>query len=286
MNAIADLLHAYENCRLCGHRCGKNRLKGEIGECGLTDQVIVSSVVPHFGEEPELVGSQGSGTIFFAGCNLSCLFCQNWEISQAKMGEPVAVEELADMMLALERHGCHNVNLVTPTPYTPSLLAAVRLARDQGLTVPIVYNSGGYESRETLAMCAGWIEIYMPDAKYSDEQLAKTFSGAADYPEVNREALKEMHRQVGDLVVYGGIASRGLLIRHLVLPGYLANSRGVLEFIASEISPDTYVNIMDQYRPCYHADRLPGMNRRLRREEYREAMQIARSFGLHRGFEP
>ncbi len=284
MVELDDLLEAYKECRLCGHQCRKNRLKGEVGECGLTDQILVSSAGPHYGEEPELVGYHGSGTIFFAGCNLSCQFCQNWEISQAKMGEPVSMEELAKMMLELERRGCHNVNLVTPTPFTPSILVAVRLARDGGLTVPIVYNSGGYESPEILAMCAGWIEIYMPDAKYSDGRLAEAFSGAADYPEVNRAALKEMHRQVGDLVINGGIATRGLLIRHLVLPGHLQNSRGVLEFIAHEISPDTYVNIMDQYRPCYRADRLPGMNRRLNREELLEAVQIARSCGLHRGF--
>jgi putative pyruvate formate lyase activating enzyme len=284
MSGFNDPLQAYEECRLCGHQCGKNRLKGELGECGLTDQMLVSSAGPHYGEEPELVGYHGSGTIFFAGCNLSCRFCQNWEISQAKMGEPVSIAALAEMMLTLERRGCHNVNLVTPTPFTPSILVAVRSARARGLTVPIVYNCGGYESRETLALCSGWIEIYMPDAKYSDEHLARLYSGAEDYPRVNRAALQEMHRQVGDLVVNGGIASRGLLVRHLVLPGHLENSRGVLEFIADEISPDTYVNIMDQYRPCYQADHLPGMNRRLSREEYLEAVQIARGCGLHRGF--
>jgi putative pyruvate formate lyase activating enzyme len=275
---------AYENCHLCGHHCGANRAAGESGECGLGTEVLVSSVGPHFGEEPELVGFRGSGTIFFTGCNLACQFCQNWDISQAKEGHPVSIERLADFMLQIEKSGCHNVNFVTPTPYTPSILKALRIARDNGLSVPAVYNSGGYESAEVLEMCDGMIEIYMPDAKYSDAAIAEQFSGAPDYPKVNQAALQEMHRQVGDFQADGGIARRGLLIRHLVLPNYPENSRGVFEFIASEISPDSYVNVMDQYRPCYHAHTLPGMERRLTYTEYEKAVDMARRYGLHRGF--
>lgn len=276
---------SYTACRLCGHRCGKNRLAGETGECGLGPDMLVASWGPHYGEEPELVGRQGSGTIFFAGCNLACQFCQNWEISQGRQGEPMTEEELAAIMLSLERMGCHNVNLVTPTPWTPSIIQAVRSAKDQGLSAPLVYNCGGYESDEALALCDGLIEIYMPDAKYSDSRLAGDFSGALDYPQVNQDALKEMHRQVGNLEIRNGLARHGLLVRHLVLPNYPENARGVLKFIAEEISTDTYVNVMDQYRPCYHADRLIGMNRRLKLHEFSEAITAARDFGLYRGFE-
>jgi len=242
-------------------------------------------VGPHFGEEPELVGYRGSGTIFFAGCNLACQFCQNWEISQVKRGHPTTVEDLVRYMIELQANGCHNVNLVTPTPYTPSILKATRIARNRGLTLPIVYNCGGYESPETLAMCEGLIEIYMPDAKYSDARIAEAYSHAPNYPEVNRSALKEMRRQVGDLVENGGIAARGLLVRHLVLPNNAENTRGVLEFISAELSRDTYVNIMDQYRPCYRSDSLPGLSRRLMTSEYSETLSTARNLGLYRGFQ-
>lgn len=277
-------LEAYENCLLCGHQCGVDRFAGEKGECGLGVEALVSSVGPHFGEEPELVGHRGSGTIFFAGCNLACQFCQNWEISQGKRGSPTTVEQLAKYMLDLERIGCHNVNFVTPTPYTPSIIEALILARNQGLSIPAVYNCGGYESAESLALCEGNIEIYMPDAKYSVSEIAGAFSGAPDYPEVNRKALKEMYRQVGELWMGNGIAHRGLLVRHLVFPGQHENSRGVFQFIAWEISTDTYVNIMDQYRPCYRAATLPGMDKCLTLQEYENVVYIARSYGLHRGF--
>ncbi len=273
-----------EDCRLCGHQCGVNRLAGELGQCGLGAEVLVASSGPHYGEEPELVGTRGSGTIFFAGCNLACQFCQNWEISQLRQGEAITIEDLARQMLHLERIGCHNVNLVTPTPYTPSILEAARLAREQGLAVPLVYNCGGFESPEALALCEGWIEIYMPDAKYSDAQLSAAFSGAPAYPEVSRRALCEMHRQVGNLVISGGLASHGLLVRHLVLPQYPENARGVLKFLAEEISAATYVNVMDQYLPAYQAAKLPGMDRCLTRAEYQQAVDTAHELGLARGF--
>lgn len=279
------MLSAYQNCRLCGHRCGVDRTSGQRGTCGLSDDVLVASVEPHYGEEPELVGFYGSGTIFFAGCNLGCLYCQNWGISWEKRGSATSLEKLAEAMLQLERNGCHNINLVTPTPYTPSILEAARIARDRGLSIPFVYNSGGYESLETLEMCAGMIEIYMPDSKYSDPEIAGRFSGAPDYPEVNRIALQEMRRQVGDLQVQNGIARRGLLIRHLVLPNQIENTFGVLRFIAQELSLESYVNIMDQYHPAYRAEELPGMNCRLTAQEYEAVRHYARRLGLHRGFD-
>jgi len=278
------LTESYRNCHLCGHHCGVDRANGETGECGLGTAPLISSVAPHFGEEPELVGNRGSGTIFFAGCNLSCQFCQNWDISQANNGMPVSVDKLADLMLQLQNGGCHNVNLVTPTPFTPSILAALKIARDQELSIPIVYNCGGYESLEALELCDGLIDIYMPDAKYSDPEIASSFSGAADYPEVNRFSLCEMHRQVGDLQVENGIAKRGLLIRHLVLPNSAGNSKGVFRFIADEISTDSYVNVMDQYRPCYRANTLEGMGNPLSNSDYQQALADARKSGLHRGF--
>ncbi|MBU0520000.1 radical SAM protein [bacterium] len=261
-----------------------NRFKGERGECGLGAEVLVSSVGPHFGEEPELVGYRGSGTIFFAGCNLDCRFCQNWDISHGQQGHRTSIEKLTEYMLDLEKMGCHNVNFVSPTPFTPSILEALHNAREQGLGIPVVYNSGGYESLDVLQMCAGLVEIYMPDAKYSEAQIAGEFSGTPDYPEVNRAALREMQRQAGDLWEVGGIAKGGLLIRHLVLPNYPVNTRGVLEFIATEISANAYVNIMDQYRPCYKAELLPGMDRRLTLQEYEDAVEMAINAGLSRGF--
>jgi len=281
---VSSYLEAYKECHLCGHHCGANRFNGERGECDLGIDVLVSSVGPHFGEEPELIGHRGSGTIFFAGCNLDCHFCQNWDISHGRQGHPTSIEKLTEYILDLEKIGCHNVNFVTPTPFTPSILEALQKAREQGSGIPAVFNCGGYESEEVLELCNGIFEIYMPDAKYTDPELAKNFSGTPDYPSVNRLALKEMQRQVGDLWDVGGIAKGGLLIRHLVLPNYAENTRGVLEFIATEISVNAYVNIMDQYRPCYKADLLPGMDRRLTLAEYQQAIDFALQAGLTRGF--
>jgi len=281
---LESYLTPYQHCLLCGHQCGADRTVAPTGACGLGTDPLLASAGPHYGEEPELVGRHGSGTIFLAGCNLACRFCQNWEISQLRQGEPAGVDNLAGVMLRLERMGCHNVNLVTPTPWTPTLMEAVRRARDRGLAVPVVYNCGGYESPDALALCDGLVDVYMPDAKYSDGELAEACSGAPDYPDVNRAALREMHRQVGDLEVSGGVARKGLLVRHLVLPGQPRNTREVLEFIAAEISADTYVNLMDQYRPCYLAYALPGLDRRPTLKEYTAALAAARQLGLYRGF--
>jgi putative pyruvate formate lyase activating enzyme len=229
------------------------------------------------------VGSGGSGTIFFAFCNLKCCFCQNYTISQLGEGQEVEARELAGMMLSLERRGCHNINFVSPTHVVPQILEALELAVESGLSVPLVYNSGGYDAVETLKLLDGIFDIYMPDMKYSDEQNARRFSGINEYPQMNRAAVKEMHRQVGDLQLDAdGVATRGLLVRHLVLPGGLAGTAEVCHFLSQEISVDTYLNVMAQYRPCYRAYDVPELARPISRKEFVEAIETARSCGLRR----
>ncbi len=254
-----------------------------MGVCRTADRAIVSSVGPHFGEEPPLVGTGGSGTIFFTYCNLRCIFCQNYGIAHLGEGRAVSDEELSQMMLQLQVMGCHNVNLVSPTHVVPNILAAVTLAAKQGLNIPLVYNTGGYDSLETIRLLDGVVDIYMPDMKYGEPAPAKEFSLAPDYPEVNFAAVKEMHRQVGDLVLdQNGVAVRGLLVRHLVLPGGLAGTEKVMQFIAENISKETYVNIMAQYRPYYQATGHPVLGRRVTAKEYRDALDIACRAGLYR----
>lgn len=252
----ADVLKKMlEECRLCPNECAVNRVDGETGNCNSTDEVIISSYGPHFGEEPELVGLYGSGTIFFTNCNLSCIYCQNYDISQLGVGKKVSIEELSDIMISLQRRGCHNINFVTPTHFVPQIVQALIIAIEKGLELPLVYNCGGYESVETLKQLENIIDIYMPDIKYSDNEVASRLSGIKNYWNVVRAAVKEMHRQVGDLHIdRKGIAKRGLLIRHLVLPDNLAGSEKVLDFVADEISKNTYINIMDQYHPDYKAN--------------------------------
>jgi len=272
-----------EVCCLCPRCCGVNRLAGESGECHITSQVIVSSFGPHFGEESPLVGIHGSGTIFFAYCNLHCVFCQNYTISQLGEGSPVSSEELAGMMLLLQAKGCHNINLVSLTHVVPYILDALELAVGKGLYLPLVYNSGGYDSLETLKLLDGIVDIYMPDMKYSDEKIAEELSGVKDYPKINRAAVKEMHRQVGDLQIDGqGVAQRGLLVRHLVLPNGLAGTREVLRFLAQEVSTNTYLNIMAQYHPCHKAFDMLSLARPINRPEYEEAIDLAHKQGLYR----
>jgi len=270
-------------CELCPRRCRVNRLAGEKGSCRTAAHAVVSSFGPHFGEEAPLVGRRGSGTIFFTHCNLRCLFCQNYSISQLGEGVEISAEELAGMMLALQSRGCHNINFVSPTHVIAQIVEALEIAVARGLKVPLVYNTGGYDSVETLKLLDGIVDIYMPDMKYADEETAWKLSGIRNYPEVNRAAVKEMHRQVGDLVVDDqGIAVRGLIIRHLVLPGGLAGTPEIMAFIARELSPNSYVNVMAQYRPCYKADQHPLLSRPLSREEYIEAVREARRAGLER----
>jgi putative pyruvate formate lyase activating enzyme len=270
-------------CDLCPRRCGVDRRSDERRVCETGRRARIASAGPHFGEEAPLVGRRGSGTLFFAGCNLDCSFCQNYDISHGRGGEEVDARELAGLMLSMQDAGCHNVNLVTPTHVTAQVLEALPLATEDGLRIPLVYNCGGYESVDTLALLDGVVDIYMPDLKYTRREPAKRYSSVKDYPDVARAALREMHRQVGDLDVdKDGVAQRGLLVRHLVLPGDLAGSAEAMRFLASEISPATYVNVMDQYRPCGVIRGDPVMGRRPTPDEYAEAVRAAREAGLTR----
>ena len=272
----------FQPCRACPRECLAQRLQGETGVCGVADQAMVSSYGPHFGEERPLVGVGGSGTIFLAHCNLCCVFCQNFEISQQDGGRIVSANELAQMMLHLQGMGCHNINFVTPTHQVPQILRALPIAVEGGLQVPLVYNCGGYESLDMLRLLDGVFDIYMPDFKYADADIAKKYSQVEKYPEVAKAALRLMHQQVGDLTLdRRGIARRGLLVRHLILPNNLAGTAEVVLFLAG-LSKDTYVNIMDQYRPCYRAHEYPPLARRPARAELDEARQLARAAGLYR----
>lgn len=269
-------------CRVCPRHCGANRLAGEIGFCGVGRWALVGSAGPHFGEERPLVGHGGSGTVFFAGCNLGCVFCQNADLSHGRGGGQVSAQELANIMVGLQRQGCHNINLVTPTHVVPQVLEALGPAIDAGLRLPLVYNCGGYESVDVLRLLDGVVDIYMPDAKYADSAVAERLSSAPDYPRHMMAALREMHRQVGDLQIDAdGLARRGLLVRHLVLPEGLAGTRAVMSFIAS-LSRDSYVNVMAQYHPCYRAAQYPPLDRRTTVAEYRRAVQETLAAGLHR----
>jgi len=272
-----------ENCRLCPQECEINRLNDEKGVCRTGRLAMVSSYSPHFGEEDPLVGRNGSGTIFVTNCNLLCVFCQNWEISHLGSGNAVRPETLARMMLDLQGQGCHNINFVTPTHVVPQILDALTYAIEGGLNVPLVYNTGAYDSVETLRLLEGIFDIYMPDFKFWDPELARTCLKAPDYPERAREAIREMHRQVGDLILDdNGIALKGVLLRHLIMPGGAAGTRDIMRFIARDISPNTYVNIMDQYRPCGNAGKYPLLDRGITRDEYDDALRAAREEGITR----
>ena len=278
----AETLHQLMiECKICPNECLAKRTEREKGECNSTDEVIISSVGPHFGEEPPLVGSHGSGTIFFTNCNLDCEFCQNYDISHLGIGEKVSTTELAAAMLQLQQRSCHNINLVTPTHFTPQIVDALLLAIEKGLELPIVYNCGGYESVETLKQLEDIVDIYMPDIKYSVDENALKYSGIQNYWERVKRAVKEMHMQVGDLKISKrGIAQRGLLVRHLVLPNDIAGSKAVIDFIVDEISTNTYLNIMDQYRPAYNAHKYEKLNRRITPSEYKEVVDYAYSRGI------
>jgi putative pyruvate formate lyase activating enzyme len=281
---IEELYAMLNHCNLCPRNCGVDRLNGETGYCKAGANMVISSVQPHFWEEAPLVGLGGSGTIFLTHCNLRCVYCQNYEISHYGEGLPMTETQLAENMLYLQRIGCHNINLVTPTHYTPQLVKAIAIAARKGLKLPVVYNCSGYESIETLRLLDGIIDIYMPDIKYSDPECSRRYSNAPDYFEVCKTAVCEMHKQVGDLVIKRDIAYHGLLIRHLLLPGDKAGSLKVLKFIASEISKDSYVNIMYQYRPVFHAPEFDEINRPVYIEERNTVLDMARGLGLHRGF--
>ena len=277
-------LASLESCEICPRSCGVNRLEGELGYCRSGRYARVSSFTPHFGEERPLVGSHGSGTIFMTGCNLDCVFCQNYDISHLGEGREVSATKLAEMMVCLADGGCHNVNFVTPTHFVPQILEALVEATEMGLSVPLVYNSGGYDSVETLRLLDGIFDIYMPDAKYGSDAAAKKYSDAPDYTRVMKAAVREMHRQVGTLEVGDdGVAVRGLLVRHLVLPDGLAGTAEVVRFLAEEVSPETYLNVMAQYHPCFKAYNYPELSRPITLREYAEAVAIAQAAGLTRG---
>jgi len=272
-----------ESCDLCPRECSVDRLSGETGVCKTGKLAWESSYAPHFGEERPLVGYYGSGTIFFTHCNLLCNFCQNYDISHEGQGYEIGSDQLATMMLKLQKMGCHNINFVTPTHVVPQIVAALEIAIEKGLEIPLVYNSGGYDKVETLRLLEGIFDIYMPDLKFFDRAFAKKTCNAPDYPEIAREAIKEMHRQVGDLIINSnGIARKGLLIRHLVMPGNLEDTRKILHFISTEISKNTYVNIMPQYRPCGEAYQFEEISRSLSQNEFLEAIRIAHEEGLIR----
>lgn len=280
---VREFVNGLASCRLCPRRCGVNRLEDERGFCRTGRWAVVSSYGPHFGEEEPLVGSRGSGTLFFTHCNLQCCFCQNYDISHGGAGEEVRAEGLARIMMHLQNQGCHNINLVSPSHVAAQILESLPLAVEAGLRVPLVYNTGGYDLPETVRLLDGVIDIYMPDYKFTRSDVAGQSAEAPDYPEIVRDTLKEMHRQVGDLRMdASGLACRGLLIRHLVLPGGLAGTKDAMNWIAEHVSRETYVNIMDQYRPCGTASRNSGLSRRITPDEYQEAIDFARRSGLHR----
>jgi putative pyruvate formate lyase activating enzyme len=277
-----ELWAVMKSCQLCPRRCGVNRLEGKEGFCESSSQLEISSYHPHFGEERPLVGDGGSGTIFFTNCGLRCVFCINWEISQGGIGDKKGIEDFANMMLHLQRIGCHNINIVTPTHYSPHILLALDIAAGRGLRLPLVYNTCGWEFPAIVKKLDGIIDIYLPDFKYSSGEMAAKYSSSADtYPEITRAALLEMHRQVGVAKpAADGLMYRGLMIRHLVMPNRVGGTREVFQWIAKNLPKDTYLNIMSQYRPMYKAFDYPKIARRITREEYREAVKWAREAGL------
>jgi len=273
------------SCEVCPRKCRVNRLKGERGFCRSSEEVIISSYNAHFGEEPPLVGYFGSGTIFFTNCNLKCVYCQNYPISQLGNGNKVSLSELAKIMLALQKRKCHNINLVTPTHFVPQILKSLKSTIKMGLHIPVVYNTSGYDSVNTLNLLDGVVDIYLPDARYADNEIARKYSSAPDYFEIMKKALKEMHRQVGDLALdKTGVARSGLIVRHLVLPRGLSGTKKIMHFIAREISPHTYISLMAQYFPAYQAGQFLLLSRRINREEYREALRAFKEEGLENGW--
>jgi len=282
-NRVHDTKPHLDACDVCPLLCGVNRTAGELGICETGEMVQVSSHFAHHGEEHPISGYSGSGTIFFTRCNLRCVYCQNADISQLSSGIEFNAEGLAGIMLSLQRMGCHNINLVSPSHVIPQILEAVYIAARKGLRLPLVYNTGGYDSLEMLTLLDGVVDIYMPDMKYSDEAIARKYSLTKNYPEINQKAILEMHRQVGNLITdENGIAVRGLLVRHLVLPNDLAGSGAILRFLAEKVSKNIYLNIMAQYHPVFQAVKYPELNRRITPQEYQRVLKMARDLDLIR----
>jgi putative pyruvate formate lyase activating enzyme len=284
-NRIEKAYALLEGCAVCPRKCGVNRLKGEKGFCGVGENPKVASYNVHYGEEPPISGTRGSGTIFFSGCNLRCIYCQNFPISQMRHGKEITIQKLAEAMLDLQSKGCHNVNLVTPSHFVPQILNALSFAWEKGFDLPLVYNTSGYDSGDSLELLDGIIDIYLPDMRYSDNRKASKLSSVEDYVEVNRKAVKEMYRQVGNLMSdEQGIAKRGLIIRHLILPYDLAGSEETFRFIKEEISPDTYVSLMGQYFPSFKAGECVSISRKITPPEFEAAMESFFESGLSRGW--
>ena len=288
IRAIDAVLPAIEgsmaSCDLCPRNCGADRGKGEKGYCRSASEAIVHSYAPHHGEEPPLSGYAGSGTIFFANCNMSCVYCQNYQFSQSALGKEVSAEELASLMLELERMGCHNINLVTPTHFIYPILKALRLAYIDGLSLPVVYNTGGYDSVQVIKKLDGIIDIYLPDMRYASDEMAERYSGAPGYVANNRAVVEEMNRQVGVLKTRNDIAVKGLIIRLLILPGDISGTLDTLEFIADRIGKDTYLSVMSQYYPAYKAASHKGLEKRISREDYSSVTRKMRQLGLGNGW--
>lgn len=280
-NKIKSAYKILESCKLCPRECKVNRLKGELGICKIGRDLVVSSYAPHFGEEPCLVGTNGSGTIFLTGCNLKCIFCQNYDISHLNQGQEYTLDRFAQVMLNIEKLGCHNINFVTPTHFAPQIIEAIFIAKEKGLQIPIVWNCGGYESLEVIKILEGIVDIYMPDAKLFDNKVGKEFCNVDNYKEVISQTLIEMQRQVGDLECdHKGISQKGLLIRHLVMPEDQSSSRELLDFISEKVSKNAHINIMDQYRPCFKAIGHPKIGRMIISQEFQKAYEYALNKGL------
>ncbi len=281
---VNNLRRLLRSCTVCPFACGVNRLRGEQGRCRSGYLPKIASCTIHHGEEPPISGTRGSGTLFFSGCPLSCLFCQNYPISQLGYGKEVQIAELADCMLELQKKGAHNINLVTPTHFVPQIIEALISAKERGLYLPVVYNSGGYELVGTLKLLEGLVDVYLPDMKYGSSENAQKYSNAPDYVSINMDAVREMYRQVGNLECdENGVALKGLIIRHLILPGGIGRTDDVLKSIA-EISPTIHVSLMGQYFPAYRSVSIPELNRKITSEEYREAVELLKTYGLENGW--
>lgn len=283
-NRMLILKKYYEKCSLCPHQCGANRTNGETGVCCSGSRPFVASYTSHYGEEPPISGVCGSGTIFFSRCSGRCIFCQNYPISQLGTGKEVTGEFLAEMMVELQKRGCHNINLVTPTHFIPSIVSAIFIAASKGLCIPIVYNTSGYERVEILRLLKGIIDIYLPDAKYADNSVAANISGFSNYTGYNRAALIEMYNQVGNLKMRDGIAVKGILVRHLILPNGLSGTDDVMKFLSESLSRDIYVSLMDQYFPAYKAIDHKQLSHRITLDEYHYAIKSYSHYGLHNGW--
>jgi putative pyruvate formate lyase activating enzyme len=285
VDRVESLLERLTDCNLCPRNCHVNRTAGETGICGMDDQIRISTANLHHGEEPPLSGTRGSGTIFMTGCNLQCVYCQNYPISQLRHGRAITSDGLMNTMLELQKRGAHNINFVTPTHFSAQIVAAIYKAKSRGLTIPIVWNSSGYDRLDVLMALDGLVEIYLPDMRYSDPANSRCYSKAGDYPEVNRAAVIEMHRQVGVLQTdREGIAQRGLIIRHLVLPENISGTRSILKFIAEQLTVLTHISLMSQYFPAHKAHRYAPVSRRINADEYRQAVGWMEEFGLENGW--